>query len=62
MYFISEELVDLIAPDIVKGGAPVFESNPGLGFISRGLLAAGVRRLVLCEPSLAFDQQMKVEI
>lgn len=62
MYFISEKLVDVIALDVVKGGTPVFEVNPGLGFISRELLAAGVERLWLCESSVAFSQQLKVKI
>lgn len=46
----------------MKGGAPVFEVNPGLGFISRGLLAAGIQRLWLCESAVSFAQQMKVKI
>jgi hypothetical protein len=62
LHFVSEKLVYLIAQDVVKGGAPVFEVNPGLGFISRGLLAAGIRRLRLCEPSVTFAQLMKVKI
>jgi hypothetical protein len=62
LYFISEKIVDLIAQDIVKGEAPVFEVNPGLGFISRGLLVAGIRQLWLCEPSVSFAHQMKVNI
>lgn len=56
---IAKKVVDLIALDVVKGGAPVFEANPGLGFISRGLLAAGVQRLSLCEPSLSLSQHLK---
>lgn len=56
---IAEKIVDLVALDILKGGAPVFEANPGLGFISRGLLAAGVQRLFLCEPSLSLAQHLK---
>jgi hypothetical protein len=52
----------MIAQDVVKGQGPVYEVNPGFGFISRELLAAGVQRLWLCEPSLAFDQHMKVNI
>lgn len=56
---VAKKLVDVIALDVVKGGAPVFEVNPGLGFISRELLAAGVQRLLLCEHSLAFSQQLK---
>jgi hypothetical protein len=60
--FISEKIVNLVALDILKGGAPVFEANPGLGFISRGLLAAGVQRLFLCEPSLSLAQHLKVNM
>ncbi|XP_021934048.1 dimethyladenosine transferase 2, mitochondrial isoform X2 [Zootermopsis nevadensis] len=56
---VAKNLVDQIAQDIVKGGAPVFEVNPGLGFISRGLLAAGIQRLWLCESAVSFAQQMK---
>ncbi|PNF30306.1 hypothetical protein B7P43_G15016 [Cryptotermes secundus] len=56
---VAKKLVDVIALDVVKGGAPVFEVNPGLGFISRELLAAGVQRLWLSESSLAFSQQLK---
>jgi hypothetical protein len=52
----------VIALDVVKGGVPVFEANPGLGFLSRELLAAGVKKLWLSEPSLAFSQQLKVRM
>jgi hypothetical protein len=60
--FISEKIVDLSALDVLKGEAPVFEANPGLGFISRGLLAAGVQRLFLWEPSLSLAQHLKVNM
>jgi hypothetical protein len=62
LWFISEKVVDLIALDVLNGGAPVFEANPGLGFISRGLLAAGVQRLFLCEPSLSLAHHLKVKM
>jgi hypothetical protein len=62
VYFISERIVDVIALDIVKGGAPVFEANPGLGFVSKELIVAGVKKLWLSEPSLSFSQQLEVKM
>jgi hypothetical protein len=62
VYFISDRVVDLIGLEVARGGIPVFEANPGLGFISRGLLAAGVKRLFLCEPTLSLSQHLKVKL
>ncbi|XP_069688697.1 dimethyladenosine transferase 2, mitochondrial [Periplaneta americana] len=56
---VANKLVELIGQDVVKGGVPVYEANPGLGLISKHLLNAGVQRLCVCEPSPSFSQQMK---